>query len=31
MEECVGRPDPYVFWGEELLSGPRKRWWQFWK
>ena len=31
MGLCVGRPDPYVFWGEELLSGPRKRWWQFWK
>jgi uncharacterized protein (TIGR02996 family) len=42
MEACLGRPDPFAFWGEELLSSPQdtspnprsrpaKRWWQFWK
>jgi uncharacterized protein (TIGR02996 family) len=41
MADCVGRPDPYCYWAEEIFSGrkrrqsspekPAKRWWQFWK
>jgi uncharacterized protein (TIGR02996 family) len=42
MADCVGRPNPYSLWAQEIFSEvkrqessppvrPAKRWWQFWK